>query len=100
MPERRHRTPLDEFYTAVALSPLFEPLKAEADLPAELARDRRERALIGGAKAVLGAEMVHQNNLAAGPGDAREFVERRFRVRYRGDDILRDDDVERRVLKS
>src|ERR1700733_8871083 len=87
MSERRHRTPVDQFHAAVMRGPLFEPLKAESHPPAELASDRCKRPLIRGAKTFFGAEVIDQDDFAAGFGDAGEFIERGFRVRHRGDDI-------------
>ncbi len=97
MPERLHRAALDHAHAAVALRPVGQALHRKLRPPAELARDRREAELEQPARAAFGAEVVDQDDLAAGPGDAHELVERRFRVRHRGDDELRHHDVERAV---
>ena len=47
----------------------------------------------------LGADAADQHDLAARLEDAGEFVERGFRIWHSGNDVLRDDDVERRVGK-
>ena len=44
--------------------------------------------------------MIDENDFAAGLYDAGEFIERRFRIRHNGDDILRDDDVEDRISET
>ena len=48
----------------------------------------------------LGAEMVDQDDLAARPRDARELVQRAFRIGHRGDDVLREHRVERAVREA
>ena len=42
----------------------------------------------------FGADVIDQHDFAARPDDAHELVERRFRMRHRGDDILRHHHVE------
>src|SRR5271154_382813 len=83
MPERRHRPPFDDFDAAVARHPFGDPLPAEFRPPAEPPRQRREQLLAGSAQAFVSTEMIDQDDLAAGFYDAREFVERRLRVRHR-----------------
>src|ERR1700730_2830397 len=80
MPERRHRAALDDLDAAVARGPLRQALPAEFRPPAEPARQRREALLEDGARAGLGAKVVDQNDLAAGPEHADELVERRLRI--------------------
>src|SRR5580658_6741045 len=100
MPERRHRAALDDLHAAMARGPLRQAFPAEFRPPAEPARQRREAMLEYRAQAGLGAEMVDQDDLTAGFEHADELVERRFRVRHDGDDVLRDHDVEGAVLET
>src|SRR5215813_3967547 len=74
LPKRRHRAPLDEAHAAVAFSPTRQPIPAEFRPPAEVPRQRGEALLEGASHAGLGAEMIDQDDLAARPRDAREFV--------------------------
>ena len=60
-------------------SPLRQPVPAELGPPAEPTGDRREPAFERGAQAGLGAEMIYQDDLAARPQHAHEFIQRRFR---------------------
>src|SRR6185312_2321216 len=96
MPQRRHRPALDQA-DAIAFGPAGEPRPGKLRAPAEAARDRREALLEGPAKPALGAQMIDQDDLAAGLQHADELVERRLRVRHRGDDILRHYRVERGI---
>src|SRR5262249_14880199 len=94
MPERRHCPPLDQFNAAVARRPFGQPLPAEFRPPAKPAGQRSERFFERRPQPGLGAEMVHQNDFAAGPDDAGKFIKRRFRIGHSGDHVLRDDHVE------
>src|SRR5262245_29604049 len=100
MAERRHRAALDQAHAAVALGPLRQPLPAEFRPPAEAARERRKALLEQAPRPRLGAEMVDQDDLAAGLGDAGKLVKRRHRVGHRGDDVLRDHRVEEGIAKT
>src|SRR5262249_60110058 len=79
---------------AVTSGPARQAIPAEFRPPAEPPRERGEALLEGASHAGLGAEMINQDDLAAWPRDAREFVQRLLRVGDRGDDILRDHGVE------
>ena len=79
---------------AVALRPVGEPLVGKFRPPAEPARDRRETLLEQPARAAFRADVVDQDDLAAGPDHAREFVEGLLRMRHRRDDELRHHHVE------
>src|SRR5262249_2538917 len=94
LPEGRHRAAFDEAHAAVTFGPARQPIPAEFRPPAEPPRERGEALLEGASHAGLGAEMIDQDDLAAGPRDAREFVHGLLRVGDRGDDILRDHGVE------
>src|SRR5262245_21554572 len=94
MPHRRHRPSLDQANTAMTLGPARETLPAEFRTPAEAARHRREALLEQPPRTRLGTEMVDQDDLAAGPHDAREFVEGELRIGHRGNDVLGDHRVE------
>src|SRR5262245_16025009 len=72
----------------------------EIRTPAERARHRREPMLEGTPQARLGADAADQHDLAARLEHAGEFIERGLRVRHRGNDILRHDDIERVVRES
>src|SRR6202048_4385941 len=76
-----------------------EPLPAEFRAPAEPAGDRCKPLLEGAPQALLRAEVVDQDDLAPRPGHARNLVERALGVGHRGDDVLRDDDVEESIGK-
>src|SRR5262249_29488922 len=92
--ERRHRAALEDAHAAVSVGPSLQAIPAEFRAAAEPPRERRKALLEGAAESGLGAKMIDQDDLAAGPGDAREFVERLLGVRNRGDDILCDYRVE------
>src|SRR3954469_16963968 len=80
MPERWHRAAFEHVHAAVLLGPSRDPSPAEFRPPAESARHRRKALLEQAAWPGLGAEMVDQDDLAAGLGDARELVQRSFRI--------------------
>src|SRR5690242_5941117 len=99
MTERGHRAALDQPYAVGARGPALEPRPGELRAPAELARRRIEPLLESTAQPGFGADAAHQDDLAAGPEHPRELVERRLRVRNRGDHVLRHHDIERCVGK-
>src|SRR3954451_20297527 len=74
MPERRHRPALDEADSGRARLPRGEPLPRKLGPPAEPPRDGSERLLAELAQAAFGADVVHQNDLAAGLQHARELI--------------------------
>ena len=84
----------------MARGPLHQPVPAEFRPPAEAPRQRCEPLLEGAPQPRLGAEVIDQDDLAARPRDARELVERRFRVGHRGDDVLRHHGVEEGVMET
>ena len=97
MAERRHGAALQETHAGVTGGPLREALEAEFRPPTQATRNRRKALLEDAPQPHLGAEMVDQDDLAAGFGHARNLVERGLGVRHRGDHILRHDDVEKSV---
>src|SRR5690606_23794042 len=78
--EGRHGASLQEAHIAVLVGPVGNPLERKFRRPAELARMLREPALEARAQSALRADVVHEHDLAAGLQDAREFVERLFRL--------------------
>src|SRR3954465_10254017 len=100
MPERWHRAAFEHVHSAVLLGPPCQPSPAEFRAPAEAARHRRKALLEQAAWPGLGAEMVDQDDLAAGLGDARELVQRRLRIGHGGDDVLRHHHVKEAIGKA
>src|SRR5438093_2238536 len=78
VPERRHRAPLDQTDLRCRLRPAQIACPGELGAPAEPASRRREPTLERAAQARFRADAAHQNDLAAGPEDAGELVERGF----------------------
>src|SRR5262245_60728019 len=99
MAERRQRAALDEANLRVGGSPGLIALPRELGAEAEPGCDRHQRLFDLAAHAVTGADAGGDDDLAAGPDDPNEFVERHLRIGYRGDDILRDHDIERVVVE-
>ena len=99
MPHRRHRPPLGQGDAAMFGGPVGQAFPREFRPPAEPPRQWRERQLEHAARAAFGADVIDQDELAAGFQDADEIIQCPFRIRHRRDDILRDDDVERAVRK-
>ncbi len=97
MAKRRHRPPLRDLHAAVALGPLRQPIPPEFRAPAQSARDRCKPLLESAPQTAFGTEMIDQDDLAARTRHARELVEGPFRIRHRGDDVLRHDHIEERV---
>src|SRR5580698_10689629 len=100
MSERRHGAPLDNAHTAVSRGPLRQAPPTEFRAPSEPARERREPLFKQSAPTAVGAQMIHQNDLAARLNDADKLVERRLGIRHRGDDILRDNDIKYAVAEA
>ena len=94
MAERRHWPVLQYAYAAVTLRPIGQTAEAEFRPPAQPARDWRKADLERAARTGFGADVIDQDDLAAGPDHARELVERRFGIRHRRDHKLRDHDIE------
>src|SRR5207342_2673517 len=85
---------------AVLLGPSCQPPPTEFRPPAQPARHWRKALLEQTAWPGLGAKMVDQDDLAAGLGDARELVQRRFRIRHGGYDVLRHHHVKKAIGKA
>src|ERR1019366_3653143 len=64
------------------------------------ARQRREPMLEIALQARLGAQVIDQDDLAAGLGDTNEFIERRLGIRHRRDDELRHHHVEETIRET
>ena len=98
MAERRHQAALDQFHAVRAGQPLriARPGKF-GGAEAERTHHRLQPLLDEAAHAGIGADAGQDDQLAARPQHAGEFVERGFRIRHRGHDILRHHDVERIV---
>jgi hypothetical protein len=63
VPQWGHRSPLEEPDGTVARGPFGEPLPGKFGTPAEPAGNRCKALLKGPPRAVLGADMVHQDDL-------------------------------------
>src|SRR6185437_13698446 len=100
MAERWHGATLDQANPSRALRPLCVALEGELGAPAKLARRRREPMLERATQTCLGTDAADQDDLTARLENARELVERGFRMRRSGDHVLRYHDVERIVRKG
>ena len=65
--------------------------------PAEPPRQWRECQFEDAARAAFGADVVDQDQFAAGLQHTDEIIQRRFGIRHRGDDILRHHRVEKPI---
>ena len=97
MAERRHRPALDHLHAGRALGPNAQALERKLRPPAQPARHGRKPFLESAPQTGLGADVIYENDLAAGPGDARELIERGFGIRDGRDHVLRDHHVEEAV---
>src|SRR5262245_16882236 len=88
MAKWRHWPVFDEPYAAVTHGPGGKPAEAKFGPPAESSRDWGEAKLKHATRTVLGANMIDEHDLAAGPGHTNEFVERGLRLRHRRDNEL------------
>src|ERR1700726_952716 len=66
MPHRRHRAALGEADAAVFGGPIDQPRPRKFRTPTQPARQRRKRQFKRATRAALGADMVDQNEFAAG----------------------------------
>src|SRR6185437_15023192 len=89
MPHRRHRTPLGQADAAMAGRPVDQPRPRKFRPPAEPPRQWRERQFEQPARAAFGADVIDQDQLAAGLQHANKIIERALGIGHRGDDILR-----------
>ena len=80
--------------------PIDQPRPRKFRPPAEPPRQRRERQFEDAARAAFGADVIDQDEFAAGLQHADEIIERAFRIGHRGDDILRHHGVERRIRRT
>ena len=99
MSEGRHGAPLDQLHPIRLSRPLGVAFEGKLRAPAQFARCRRKPPLQRTPQPRFGPDAADQDDLSARLQDAGEFVERGFGVRHRGDDVLRNDDVERRIGK-
>ena len=67
MAERRHRPALDHMHAGRALGPGAQAFERKLRPPAQPARHRREPFLEGAPQAGLGADVIDQDDFAAGP---------------------------------
>ena len=74
--------------------PVGQAFPREFRPPAEPPCQWRERQLEDAARAAFGADMIDQDELAAGFQDADEIIQRPLRIRHRRDDILRHHRIE------
>src|SRR5262249_9543038 len=100
MPQWRHWPVLDQPHSAMTLSPVGQPPKPEFRTPAEFPGYRRETNFKRSPRLALRADMIEENDLAAGPDHAHEFIERGFGFWYGGDDKLRHHNVKRAIGQS
>src|SRR5262252_993786 len=94
-----HRAP---FHQAISGAPRpgVEPCIRELHSPAEMADQGGKTALINPSEPGFGAEVIDQDDLAAGLDDAGELVERSLRIRHRRDHVLRHHYIEERIGKT
>src|SRR3978361_316595 len=78
MPHRRHWPPLGQGETAMSSGPGGPPRPRKCPPPAEPARQGRECEFEGAARAALGANMIDQDQFAAGLQYPDEIIERGF----------------------
>src|SRR5215813_7439931 len=74
--------------------PVGEPAKAKFRPPTKSSCNRSKADLEYATRAVLGADMVDENDFTARPGDANEFAESGLGLRHRCDDKLSYHDIE------
>src|SRR5688572_15130035 len=79
MPKRRHRAMFNQPHPTMPLRPLRKASETEFRPPAKPPCQRGEALLEGATRAFFRADMVHEDDLAAGPQHAGEFIERAFR---------------------
>src|SRR5262249_35209260 len=100
MPERRHRTSLDQADMRRRLRPAHIARPRELGAPAKPSRRRREPMLQRATQPGLRADAADQNDFAARLENASELVERCLRVRDGRNHILGDNHIEGRVWKG
>src|SRR5262245_52064428 len=99
VPERRHRTALDEIGRWRPAGPALEARPREFRPPAEPLSDGLEHVLERLARAERSAHTVDDHQLPTRPQYAQELVERDFGVGHGVDDVLSDHYVEGGVRK-
>ena len=97
MAERRHRPALDHLHAGCALGPNAQALERKLRPPAQPARHGRKPFARKRAASRSRRRCNYADDLAAGPGDARELIERGLRIGDRRDHVLRDHHVEEAV---
>src|SRR5215218_1051021 len=80
VPHRRHRAALGQGDAAVFRGPVDQALPRKLRAPAETAGQGRKRELGEFSQTLFSADVVDQDQLAAGPQDAHELVERAFGI--------------------
>ena len=100
MPERRHRTALDDAYAGVRRQPIARdgPSGIPGASPGA-ARPAQNLARRRGANPSR-PRVVDQNDLAASLGDTGNLIERGLGIGHRRDDVLRHHDVEKSIGKA
>ena len=94
MPERRHRRGARSRARRRAARPIAPAAPSGIPAASRAGAPSAQSPARTAARPGLGAEMIDQDDLAAGLGDARELVERRLRIGHGGDDVLRHHHVE------
>ena len=94
MAERRQGAAFYHLHVTTRRRPVGIALERKVGAEAQTAGDRHQRLLDPPAQAVARADPRRDDDLATGTADARELVQRLFRVGHGGDDILRDHHVE------
>ena len=76
MPHRRHRPALGQGDAAMFGGPVGQPLPGKFRPPAQPPRQRRECQFEDAARAAFGADVIDQDEFAAGLQHADEIIER------------------------
>src|SRR5258707_2568290 len=95
MAERRHHAALDQFHSMCARQPLRIARPGEfSGAEAERSHHRLQPLLDKAAHPGIGPDPGQDDQPAARPQHTGELVQRRFRIRHRGHDVLRHYDIE------
>src|SRR3974390_1292202 len=99
MSERRHRTAFDQFETRGAGCPASVTFEREFGSPTKFACGRREQFFQSAPGTRFRADAANQDDLSTRLKHPHKFVERRLRIGYSRDNVLRHYNVERRFGK-
>ena len=94
MAERRHRPTLDQAHIGSPLGPQSESVPRKLGAPSEPANNRLQQPFDQVAKTAIRADAAEEDHLAARSEHSRTLVERRLRVWYGRNYVVRHNDVE------